>query len=67
MRHIALLLSTGIALSSIPAAAAVRGDASRDAIVVAATCPTMEGYPDCHPDNGAGWSTYSRNASRTRR
>jgi 7-cyano-7-deazaguanine synthase in queuosine biosynthesis len=65
MRYFALVLSTGITLFSIPAAAAVRGDASRDAIVVGATCPKMEGYPDCRPDD-AGRVTNSRNVSRAR-
>jgi hypothetical protein len=41
------ILSAGIALSSIPAAAAVSSDTPRDAIVVAYTCPVYEGYPDC--------------------
>ena len=22
-------------------------------------CPTLEGYPDCHPDGGASWTIYS--------
>jgi hypothetical protein len=67
MRYFAFILSTGIALASIPAAAAVRGDASRDAIVVGATCPKMEGYPDCHPDDDSGWTANSRRATRSRR
>ena len=51
MRYVPLLLSAGIALFSIPAAAAVSGDASRGAIVLAYnTCPLLEGYPDCRPE-----------------
>ena len=50
----ALILSAGIALSTIPAAAAVSSDTPRDAIVVAYTCPVYEGYPDCHPDSDVG-------------
>jgi hypothetical protein len=23
------------------------------------TCPTLEGYPDCHPDGRAPWTLYS--------
>jgi hypothetical protein len=23
------------------------------------TCPALEGYPDCHPDDSASWSLYS--------
>jgi hypothetical protein len=41
------ILSAGVALCAIPAAAAV----SSDAVVVAYTCPVYEGYPDCHPDD----------------
>ena len=70
MRYFPLLLSAGIALFSIPAAAAVSGDASRGAIVVAYnTCPLLEGYPDCHPDEDTSrtiYPRYSRYASRAR-
>jgi hypothetical protein len=69
MRYFPLLLSAGIALFSIPAAAAVSGDASRDTIVAYNTCPVYEGYPDCHPDEDtsqATYSGYSRSASRAR-
>ena len=58
MRYFALILSAGIALSAIPAAAAVSAIA-RDAIVVAYSCPVYEGYPDCHPDGEAAWTPYS--------
>jgi hypothetical protein len=68
MRYFPLLLSAGIAVFSIPAAAAVSGDASRDAIVGAYnTCPVYEGYPDCHPDEDTSrtiYPRYSRHASR---
>jgi hypothetical protein len=61
-----LVLSAGVALSPIPASAAVSGDTSRDAIGVAASCPIMEGYPDCHPDSEPTWTTPSGRALRTR-
>jgi hypothetical protein len=64
MRYFPLLLSANIALFTVPAAAAVSADASLGAI--AATCPAMEGYPDCHPDDDSGRTTHSRNASRAR-
>jgi hypothetical protein len=57
MRYFPLLLSAGIALFSIPAAAAVSGDTPRDAIVIAYGCPVYEGYPDCHPDSDVGTFT----------
>jgi len=48
MRPFELLLSAGLALSSMPAsAAAVRGDAPENMIVAYAGCPVYEGYPDC--------------------
>jgi hypothetical protein len=51
MRYFALVVSAVISLSSVPASAAVRGDASHHAIAVAYnTCPVYEGYPDCHPN-----------------
>ena len=53
------VLSSGVALSSIPAAAAVSGDAPRDAAVAAYGCPVYEGYPDCRPDGEAAWTPYS--------
>jgi hypothetical protein len=30
----------------------------------ATTCPTLEGYPDCHPDDRASSSVYSTNPRR---
>ena len=30
----------------------------------AISCPTLEGYPDCHPDDRASRSTYSTNSRR---
>jgi hypothetical protein len=66
MRYIALFLFAGVALSSIPASAAVKDDASQHAVVVAyASCPAYEGYPDCHPDQDSG-SGRSGRSFRTR-
>jgi hypothetical protein len=28
-----------------------------------APCPTLEGYPDCHPDSQASWGEYSSGPS----
>ena len=28
------------------------------------TCPALEGYPDCHPDDRAPWAKYSTNSRR---
>jgi hypothetical protein len=62
----ALILSAGLAVVSVPAGAAVKVDASQHAIAVAASCPKMEGYPDCHPDAESTWSTHSGRVFRTR-
>jgi hypothetical protein len=59
MRYFAIILSTGVALAAIPAAAAVSSDTLRDATVVAYSCPAYEGYPDCHPDSEPAWTPYS--------
>jgi hypothetical protein len=56
MRYFALILSAGVALAAIPAAAAVSSDTPRDATVVAYGCPVYEGYPDCHPDSEPAWT-----------
>jgi hypothetical protein len=57
MRKFALVVSACVALSSIPAAAAVSRDTPSDAMVVAYGCPVYEGYPDCHPDTDVGGFT----------
>jgi hypothetical protein len=30
------------------------------------TCPTLEGYPDCHPSGRAPWTIYSSNSRAPR-
>ena len=42
-------------LLSLPASAAVSRSLATNA---SANCPTLEGYPDCHPDGSSAWSTY---------
>jgi hypothetical protein len=42
-------------LLSLPASAAVPRILVTNA---SASCPTFEGYPDCHPDGSSVWSTY---------
>ena len=31
----------------------------------AITCPALEGYPDCHPDDRALWTGHSTNSRRS--
>ena len=64
MRYFPLLLSANIALFTVPAGAAVSADASLGAI--AAACPAMEGYPDCHPDGSSSVPTRPVHARRAR-
>jgi hypothetical protein len=65
----ALILSAGSAASASPRAVASNNYDSPDWAPVhvsprAAPCPTLEGYPDCHPDSDASWGAFS--ASRRR-
>ena len=49
------------ALLTLPASAATNWEITAPRILVAnasASCPTYEGYPDCHPDGSSAWSTY---------
>jgi hypothetical protein len=59
MRLIALILSSGIALASIPASASAASNTFRATSVSASTCPVNEGYPDCQADGSVPWSVYS--------
>jgi hypothetical protein len=58
MRLIAVILSSAIALASIPASASA-ASTFRATSVSASTCPVNEGYPDCHPDGTLQRSLYS--------
>jgi hypothetical protein len=59
MRLIAFILSSAIALASIPASASAASNTFRATSVSTTTCPVYEGYPDCHPDGAPQWSLYS--------
>ena len=48
-------------LLSLPASAAVNEEVTAPRILVtnaSASCPTHEGYPDCHPNGSPAWTTY---------
>jgi hypothetical protein len=47
MRAVSILLFSGLSLASIAACAPISGEADTKA-AFAASCPAMEGYPDCH-------------------
>jgi hypothetical protein len=46
-------------LLSLPASAAVPRILATNAN---ANCPTLEGYPDCHPDRSPAWTSYRKYA-----
>jgi hypothetical protein len=47
------------------ASAALANDVETNPSEGAITCPTLEGYPDCHPDDRASWTTiYSTHSPR---
>jgi hypothetical protein len=58
MRLFALILIAGIGLSSVSASVAAPRDTSRFTDI-AASCPTMKGYPDCRPSGREGRHIYS--------
>jgi hypothetical protein len=58
MRALPLILLSAVALTSIPASASVRSSTAH-VTTVSASCPTLEGYPDCHPSGRSGWTLYS--------
>ena len=52
-------------LLALPASAAADWEVTAPRILVtnaSASCPTYEGYPDCHPDGGSVWTTYREHA-----
>ena len=54
------ILSSAIALASIPASPSAASNTFRATSVSTTTCPVYEGYPDCRPDGATlEWSLYS--------
>src|SRR5262249_58168320 len=54
-------------LLSLPASAAVASSANWEITALrvlvtnaSASCPSLEGYPDCHPDGGPAWTPRGR-------
>ena len=58
MRLITSILSSAIALASIPASASAASRFGATSVSTT-TCPVFEGYPDCHPDGALEWTVYS--------
>jgi hypothetical protein len=51
-------------LSAVSSGLANNVETNSSAARSAITCPTLEGYPDCHPDDRASSSAYSTNSRR---
>jgi hypothetical protein len=54
-----MLTNTKIALAAAFLLSAASGAFANENVLAFNTCPTLEGYPDCHPDGGASWTIYS--------
>ena len=63
-----MITNTKIALAAAfllgAASAALANDVKTNPSEGAIICPTLEGYPDCHPDGRAPWSLYSTDFRR---
>ena len=63
-----MITNTKIALAAAfllgAASAALANDVETNPREGAISCPTIEGYPDCHPDGRARWSLYSTDFRR---
>jgi hypothetical protein len=54
-----MITNTKIALAAAFLLGAASGALANKNVLAFNTCPTLEGYPDCHPDGGAAWTIYS--------
>ena len=52
-----IAVAAAFILSAASAALANDVETNRGGSTIA--CPTLEGYPDCHPDGRASWTLYS--------
>jgi hypothetical protein len=63
-----MITNTKIALAAAfllgAASTALANDVETNPSESTITCPTLEGYPDCHPDGRASWTLYSTNPRR---
>jgi hypothetical protein len=67
MRLISFILSTGIALTWIPACASAQSNTFSQASVSTIPCPKHEGYPDCGHDGLARSTAYSSRPAPSQR
>jgi hypothetical protein len=63
-----MVTNTKIALAAAfllgAASAALANNVGANISEGAITCPTLEGYPDCHPDGRASLAPFSTNSRR---
>jgi hypothetical protein len=63
-----MFIKTKIAIAAAlivgTASAALANDVETNLNGSTITCPTLEGYPDCHPDGRASWTLYSTSSRR---
>jgi hypothetical protein len=54
-----MITNTKIALAAAFLLGAASAALANENVLALNTCPTLEGYPDCHPEGGASWTIYS--------
>ena len=54
-----MFTNTKIALAAAFLLGAASVALASENVLALNTCPTLEGYPDCHPDGRESWTTYS--------
>jgi hypothetical protein len=59
-----IALAAALVLSVASSGLANNVEANSSEAQGATSCPTLEGYPDCHPDDRAPRSAYSTNSRR---
>jgi hypothetical protein len=54
-----MITNTKIALAAAFLLGAASTALANENVLALNTCPTLEGYPDCHPDGRESWTIYS--------
>jgi hypothetical protein len=61
------IVLSALALAVSPAFGSAEDDWFRQANTSNVACPTLEGYPDCHPSGRAPFAVYGEESRPTRR
>jgi len=59
-----IALAATVILGAASAAVANDIETNPSEVQSTITCPALEGYPDCHPDDRAPWAKYSTDSRR---